>query len=159
MPLSSDAWKFFKRAADKKSATCILCPTTLSLQGGTSKLSNHMRLKHPAEFRCEPSPVKLTSLDCYVNTPKKMTGSESESITIFFCMIWYVTIYTCREVCHCFDYHFLIKINKAWHWLHPITFVLTTIANFNDLPVAKYIYANWQLLLISKLLMHVILKG
>ncbi|KAH3884179.1 hypothetical protein DPMN_008152 [Dreissena polymorpha] len=40
-----------------------------------------MRFKHPAEFRCEPSPVKQTSLDCYVSAPKKMTGSESESIT------------------------------------------------------------------------------
>ena len=42
-PTASHVWKFFTKAADKKSATCNLYSTTLQLHGGTSNFNPHHR--------------------------------------------------------------------------------------------------------------------
>ena len=48
-PPKSNAWKYFKRAADEKTIKCTLCSCVLTYTGGTTNMLNHIRLKHPPE--------------------------------------------------------------------------------------------------------------
>ncbi|XP_053387152.1 E3 SUMO-protein ligase ZBED1-like [Mercenaria mercenaria] len=81
-PTTSDVWKYFTRANDRKSAKCNLCETTLAYSGGTSNLRNHLNGKHPSINSGNTDDTKKqTSLSAFVSTPKKVSSSESEKIT------------------------------------------------------------------------------
>ena len=82
-PSASHVWKFFTKAADKKSATCNLCSMTLQLHGGTSNLNNHLKFKHPSENKNTQTKetLKQVPLTSFLSSPWKIGGSEQEKIT------------------------------------------------------------------------------
>ncbi|KAH3891637.1 hypothetical protein DPMN_015742 [Dreissena polymorpha] len=79
MPLThSDAWQYFTRSSDKKSATCNLCGANLTYMGSTSNLLNDVNNKHQSSaFSNDPQ----SPMSSFVSTPKKVSASESERIT------------------------------------------------------------------------------
>ena len=79
-PSKSNAWKYFKRSADDKTVKCTLCSSEMTYTGGTTNMLNHLRLKHPSEQKPSNND-KQFSMDSFVNSPKKLSSSQSEKIT------------------------------------------------------------------------------
>ena len=78
-PAKSSAWKYFKWSSDDKTVKCTLCSTELTYTGGTSNMLNDMRIKHQSENKTVID--NQTSIKTFVNSPRKMSASQSERIT------------------------------------------------------------------------------
>ena len=79
-PSKSNTWKYFKRSADDKTVKCTLCSSEMTYTGGTTNMLNHLRLKHLSEQKPSNND-KQFSMDSFVNSPKKLSSSQSEKIT------------------------------------------------------------------------------
>ena len=79
-PSKSNAWKYFKRSADDKTVKCTLCSSEMTYTGGTTNMLNHLGLKHPSEQKPSNND-KQFSMDSFVNSPKKLSSSQSGKIT------------------------------------------------------------------------------
>ncbi|CAG2202961.1 unnamed protein product [Mytilus edulis] len=80
-PPKSAVWSYFKRLLNGNTVKCTLCDTELKYCGGTTNMINHIRLKHPAEGPAE-SPVKQSSIQSFINSPRKLNSDTKEKITL-----------------------------------------------------------------------------
>lgn len=80
-PTQSKVWNYFTRSVDKKSAKCNLCRVDLTYAGTTSNLNNHLKSKHPSTENSSDDTKKQASMTSFVQTPRKLSGSQSERVT------------------------------------------------------------------------------
>lgn len=72
----SHGWKYFTRSNDKKTAKCNLCNKEYAYTGGSTNLSNHLKMKHSVATEVSAVVTQQPSVTSFLTSPAKKVSDE-----------------------------------------------------------------------------------